>query len=218
MFDQATTSPSQEEYFASWRHEYKASQADRAAHVKEFGLSPVKKFPPNKELTPFSGAAKPVEEGQIRLLDPMLTPASDLPVFVAIVQPWANGWFLFTPFSQFGFPATAGEFITDQKLPLREVLCSWNSRTAPSSLLERSWVDGSLSDGELMAAHMLRDFLETGFWGMTQSEDLPNKLACRIGAPIVDPADPRIGYQQEQTRVLGYILSRAMAELEEEDE
>jgi hypothetical protein len=218
MLKQATTSPSQEEYSARWQDEYEDSQADRAAQVKEFGLSPVKKFPPNKELTPFSGAAKPLEPGQIRLLDPMLTPDSVVPVFIAIVQPWANGWFLFTPFSQFGFPATAGEFITDQKLPLREVLCSWNSRTAPSSLLERSWVDGSLSDGELMAAHMLRDFLETGFWGMTQSEDLPNKLLCRIGAPIVDPADPRIGYQQEQTRVLGYILSRAMAELEEEAE
>ena len=211
MFDQATTSPSQEEYFASWREYFQADQADQAAHAEKFGPIPVTKFLPTEELTPFSGAVKPVEEGQIRLLDPMLTPASDLPVFVAIVQPWANGWFLFTPFSQFGFPATAGEFITDQKLPLREVLCSWNSRTAPSSLLERSWVSGSLSDGELMAAH-------TFFWGMTQGEDLPNKLLCRIGAPIVDPADPRIGYQQEQTRVLGYILSRAMAELEEEDE
>jgi hypothetical protein len=78
-------------------------------------------------------------------------------------------------------------------------------------LLERSWVSGSLSDGELMAAHTL-------FWGMTQGEDLPNKLACRIGAPIVDPADPRIEYQGEQTRTLGYISSRTMAELEEEDE
>ena len=218
MLKQATTSPSQEEYSARWQCEYEDSQEDRAAHDEEFGRFRVTTFPPNKELTPFSGAVKPVEEGQIRLLDSMLTPDSVVPVFIAIVQSWADGWFLFTPFSQFGFPATAGEFITDQKLPLREVLCSWNSRTAPSSLLERSWVDGSLSDGELMAAHMLRDFLETGFWGMTQSEDLPNKLACRIGAPIVDPADPRIGYQQEQTRVLGYILSRAMAELEEEAE
>ena len=211
MLKQATTSPSQEEYFAKWQREYKDFQEDRAAHDEEFGRFPVKTFPPDKELPPYPRSVAAVEPGQIRLLDPLLTPASDLPVYIAIMQPWVDDWFLFTPFSQFGFPATAGEFITDQKLPLREVLCSWNSRTAPSSLLERSGVSGSLSDGELMAAHTL-------FWGMTQSEDLPNKLACRIGAPILDLDDPRIEYQQEQTRVLGYILSRAMAELEEEDE
>jgi len=211
MLKQATTSPSQEEYSARWRREYKASQEDRVAHAEEFGPIPVKKFSPTEELPPYPRSVDAVEPGQIRLLDPLLTPASDLPVYIAIMQPWVDDWFLFTPFSQFGFPATAGEFITDQKLPLREVLCSWNSRTAPSSLLERSGVSGSLSDGELMAAHTL-------FWWITQGEDLPNKLACRIGAPILDLDDPRIEYQQEQTRVLGYILSRAMAELEEEDE
>ena len=211
MLKQATTSPSQEEYFAKWQREYKDFQEDLAAHYEEFGRFPVKTFPPDKELPPYPHSVAAVEPGQIRLLDPLLTPASDLPVYIAIMQTWVDDWFLFTPFSQFGSPATAGEFITDQKLPLREVLCSWNSRTAPSSLLERSGVSGSLSAGELMAAHTL-------FWWITQGEDLPNKLACRIGAPILDLDDPRIEYQQEQTRVLGYILSRAMAELEEEDE
>jgi hypothetical protein len=211
MFKQATTSPLQEMYLKEWQRQHKDFQEDLAAIFEEFGHFPPKTFPPDEELPPFSHSVSAVESGQIRLLDPLLTPDSDVPVYIAIMQPWVDDWFLFTPFSQFGFPATAGEFITDQKLPLRKVLCSWNSGAAPPSLLERSGVSGSLSEGELLAARTL-------FWGITQSADLPNKLACRIGAPILDLDDPRIEYQGEQTRVLGYIRSRAMAELEEEDE
>ena len=211
MFDQATTSPSQKKYVERWQHEYACVQEEQAENYETGYLPiPVKKFPPNEELPAFGVAQEPVKPGQIRLLDPLLVPDSNGFFYVAIVEPWGD-FFLFTPFSQFGFPATAGEFLTDQKLSFLKVLCPWNSLTASSSLLERSWVSGSLSDEELQATHTL-------FWALTQGEDLPDALACRIGAPILDLDDPRIEYQGEQTRALGYISSRTMAELEELEE
>lgn len=134
--------------------------------------------------------------GDIRLLHPA-SPRSlpNHPLYVLILKRMTNGASLICPFSRFAEPATPGEWITgSQSIPLR-VLCLWNSRVAPSTLLRQSWGSGKLSQSQLMCALELHEHLASG-------SPLTRVTSDSVGPPLGHPADPRWLYEEEESRFL----------------
>jgi len=136
------------------------------------------------------------EVGQIRLLAGWLVPGARRPVYVAVLFAWEGNVLLIAPYGPFPEPATATELLTGRPAGPLRVLSLWNARTIEPALLSEAsrFVDRlapqELQEARIVARHALA------------SEDMTEQLWDRVGCPIVHPDDPRIIYQDEETRMM----------------
>ena len=141
------------------------------------------------------------EVGQIRLLAGWLVPEARRPVYVAVLFAWEGNVFLIAPYGPFPEPATTAELLTGRLAAPLRVLALWNGRTVPPALLaEGSRFVDRLAPEEVQAAR-------TVFRHAFSGEDIPEEVWSRVGCPIVHPRDPRIAYQDEETRLLATLTS-----------
>jgi hypothetical protein len=144
----------------------------------------------------------PVNVGEIRLLAPHLLSPGQRPVYILVISKWENDWKLVTPFSQFPWPATHGELLTQRSEGPWQVLQVWNSRTLPNEVIAESWVADTASESLLDEAWAV-------FKHVTFGAELPDKLASRIGPPVLHPSDPRLDYQRMETALLSGLSNEA---------
>lgn len=108
----------------------------------------------------------------------------DRPLAGLLYKQVDDSWIV-VPVSEFSVPATEQEILIGKR-----VYQLWNSFTAPSAFVERSWVvdDISMSDMKDLNAALLHVMV-----GDPISEDLVN---C-IGLPITSLEDPRLEYERK---------------------
>ena len=141
-------------------------------------------------------AARPTEPvaGQIRLLHPVsAVPSLSRPIYIALLVETGSPTdaFLAAPFSRFAEPAGPGEWRTGiRAMPLR-ILCLWNARLLPRSVVLQSWSAGRLSPAGIRQAMDVDRHLRTG-------APLGSASARRVGPPVVHPLDPRLRYEAEE--------------------
>jgi len=150
--------------------------------------------------------------GQIRLLSGWTVPDARRPVYVAVLLHWEGDVLLLAPFGPFPEPATTTELLTGRQAASFQVLSLWNARSVPPGLLSEAsrYVD-SLSPQELEDARAV-------FRHAMAGEDMAEFLWARVGCPIVHPQDPRIAYQDEETRLLVSLGEATRQWLEEHDD
>ncbi len=152
---------------------------------------------------PVCGGRGRVGVGQIRLLHPAAVPEADRPFYVAVLEARGPGLLLIAPFSRFAQPATEGEWVTGRKAKPLRVLCVWNARAVPVSLLRSGWAAGRLTAAERQAALTLRRCL--------RGEAEPRAaLLRRTGPPIVHPRDPRQSYVAEEGAAMDSLAVEPM--------
>lgn len=144
-----------------------------------------------------------VQTGEIRLLSSAVVPDSKRPYYAAIIKQWDDDVMLIAPYAPFTVPATTGELKTGRKHFSLATLELWNARTVPTVFLRKSWLVDKLTEGETDDAFAVFAHASTG-------NELPEKLADRIGLPIVNPKDPRIEYQRLETELLTPLLEKSL--------
>lgn len=127
--------------------------------------------------------------GHIRLLPAGLVMNSMEPLYVAVIADWEYGLVLAAPFSSYQAPATEGELQTGRTEPALAVLSTWSTFSVSPFLLARSWYC------DQMDSALLEDAWQS-YRHATTGAALPSSLIGRVGAPIVNPLDPRIVYQR----------------------
>lgn len=144
-------------------------------------------------------ADEPVlEVGQVRLLSPEFATTRDRLLYVALLEPAADGGFSVAPYSRFGSPCLPGELLTGREKALR-VLCLWNAVELRFGVVCRSWFVDRLTVKELADALMVRRSLVTG-------TRLSGVLLGRVGPSKWHPADPRNEYETEELRVMSALV------------
>jgi hypothetical protein len=151
-----------------------------------------------------------IAAGQIRLLHPLpASPASDRPIYVAVLRQNTDGTFLIVPFSRFSTPAVPGELKTGLEGIHVRVLCVWNSRTVQASTLAHSWHAGEISDDKMRQALDLHRRIAA----QRGNDGLPGKqnpsLEDEIGPPLLHPLDPRHQYLAEESATFDEALTAA---------
>ncbi len=149
---------------------------------------------------PVSPFNKGVAVGDIRTMDPVLFRVMPWaqPTSVAVIKEWSTDSFLVAPFSPYAEPATKTELLLKRQ-DLEGVLCLWNTRTFSRSIIERSWKSNSLTEQEQ------EDVWEV-FRHATTGVELSDRLLAQVGCPIIHPRDPRLKYQEEQTKLFSQVL------------
>jgi hypothetical protein len=127
--------------------------------------------------------------GHIRLLQAGPDMNSREPLYVAVISDWEDGLVLAAPFSSYQAPATGGELLTGRPEPALAVLSTWSTFSVSPFLLAKSWYCDQV-DNELL------DAAWQTFRHVAAGVPLSDALIGRVGAPIVNPLDPRITYQR----------------------
>jgi hypothetical protein len=153
--------------------------------------------------TGFLYDSKSVRAGQIRLFHPFSKETNERPRYVAVLKENDDGSWLIAPFSRFGEPAVPGEWKTGRKAPVLRILCIWNARLLPGSMLGRSWVVDRMPASKIDHAIAIHRFLAEG-------EELSRPIANRIGPPLVHPLDPRIEYLEEEREWFSTLSKRLL--------
>ena len=90
-------------FFPRWIKQWRLSQVPNAPEAAPSLQSSEPEVAASRDMDglvrPFASA--PAGVGEVRLLAPGLTPSSELPVYVLVLQAWAPGWKLIAPFSRF---------------------------------------------------------------------------------------------------------------------
>lgn len=138
-------------------------------------------------LTPSNPFDTDLEAGQIRLLS-----KTKRITYVVLLKRWERDSFVVMPFSNFKFPATEEEFLTefDGGLFMR-VLQAWNTRTLQDQTLENSWLVGHLPQNDMDDAWKM---WEASLSGKNMEDD----VLMRTGLPIYHSNDPRLEYKQQE--------------------
>ncbi len=138
------------------------------------------------------------EVGQIRLLDGWLVPTARRPVFVAVLYRWDGDVLVIAPFGPFPEPATTTELLSARPNDVLRVISLWNVRTiTPGLLSQASCHIGELTNEELTESRAV-------FRHAIAGEGMPAELWDRVGCPIIHPEDPRIAYQDEESRMMAF--------------
>lgn len=179
------------EFAAAWLKEWNIKEAleeDAAKGDDPFaGMPPIPSLPAPR---PTSQEPEP-KAGQIRLLHPDLCDVECL-VYVALVDDWEGGMLLTAPFSHFSVPAVEGELLTGRKANSLRVLELWSAVSASKFVLSHSWLVDEMSRQEMLDAKAV-------FKGVMTGAPLSKELEDRTAAPIYNPLDPRLHYQDEET-------------------
>ena len=187
-------------YLAAWLHEWNLAESLRDLDPPAY--NPWEGSPAELPSSP-APAGERVAVGQIRLLSRRLLPASERPVYVAVLSEWEDGLQLVAPFSAFLSPATPGELLTARTEAALRVLCLWNARSVPTAFLAAgSWLADDLSLPEIDEAWAV-------FLHVTTGSALLTELITRTGAPTIRADDPRVRYQQEEAALLAPLTEAA---------
>ncbi len=185
-------------HLAKWLAAYELSEAP-SFELEE----PVSKTDKPDIDIPSRAFDKEIARGQIRLFTPEVAPKMDL-IYFAVLKEWDNNEWLIAPFNPFSAPALPGELLLEARQELHlKVLCLWNAHTMSRELVQKSWIEQTLSDEELMAAWSVFKHVAIG-------AKLPEPLEVRVGPHVLRADDPRIEYQREQTARL-YKLTQEEA-------
>jgi hypothetical protein len=168
---------------AAWLWEWEADRRLQRA-AEEDGTTPqVCRYP-----VPLKRGAAPAA-GQIRLLPPSTPATCERPVYVALLdRDGSRGWRV-APFGRFALPALPGELALRRSAVHLRVLCLWNRFLVSESLLRAAWPAGRLGPSERSNVAVVLAALE--------GAPLPDRLARRVGPPLVHPLDPRHAYVEE---------------------
>ncbi|NQU12239.1 hypothetical protein HQ590_15700 [bacterium] len=129
--------------------------------------------------------------GQIRLLAPVTTANPDRPLYVAVLREESAGAWLIAPFGRFAEPAIPAEWQTGRTARPLRILCLWNTRFLPATILTSSWVVDQFTDQELEGALAVLDHHQIAV-------PLPDHLALQIGPRLIHPLDPRHDYLETE--------------------
>ncbi len=178
------------EHYQAWLEEWRLQQAIDEEVAKD-GL-PFSDLPPIDSLpVPPPIAKEPaVEPGQIRILHPDLYDFAGF-LYVAVYGKWGEDEYLVAPYSSFGVPAVEGELLTKRTAFPFRTLVLWNSAVSTEFIISHSRFVDSLSPEEQAEAHEI-------FKAVTTGSRLPQELEDRSAAPIYNPLDPRLEYQEEE--------------------
>ena len=133
-----------------------------------------------------------LEPGQIRVL-----PGTERITYIALIRRWGRGAYLIAPFSNYRFPATESEFLTEYNGGVwQRVLQGWNARIMQNETLQKSWIAGELPPQDLKDAviSIQLNFLST------EEVKIPERLLRKIGLPLswqFQP-DPRLDYIEKE--------------------
>lgn len=139
--------------------------------------------------------------GDIRLLPYDLLADDTQPRYFAVLQEWDEGQVLIAPFSKFSVPAVQGEMETDHQHFSLKNLELWNAIIAPDFSIQKSWLADTLSQSEILCSLAVFRFISSG-------EQLDEKIKQRVGAPIFKDSDPRISYQNKETKMFEPLRER----------
>ena len=192
-------------WLAEWELEGRLEIVDEAT-----GLNPVP-AEVSKTVTarPWRAAANPMEDpfpapGHVRLLTHEQVPDAGILQYVAVLSRWEGGLLVIAPFSGYQHPATRGELLTGRPEPQLAVLSPWCAFSVHPFLLAQSWYIDKLSPALLKSAWKIFRHAATG-------APIPVELEAQVGAPIVNPLDPRIRHQRWLSRRMATLISRTAA-------
>lgn len=175
-----------------WLHEWYLDQQLQEEPVPEAATG---SGVPDVNLRPVDTAAF---VGQIRLMHPQVIVQQARPLYFALLEERPKARYLVAPFSRFSEPATPFELYTEHDSAVLKVLCLWNSRVWPRSLVQQSWIVDELSDSDLDAACAVWRFCR-------YRETPPQETTHRCGPPLIHPEDPRWKYMAEEDKQLSQI-------------
>ena len=151
-------------------------------------------------LSPSNPFDTQLECGQIRLLS-----KTTRITYVVLLKRWERDSFVVMPFSNFKFPATEEEFLTEYDGGLfMRVLQAWNTRTLQDQTLENSWLIGHLPQKDLDDAWKM---WEASLGGKT----VEDTLLMKTGLPIYHSNDPRLAYKQSELENFARIDAEDLA-------
>lgn len=148
------------------------------------------------------GRGAVVELRQIRLMYPDCRATWSRPFYVAILGEPAPGVLLVAPFSRFEYPALPGEWITGREESQLRVLCLWNSFSIKRRRLHASWEVDRLTPAQMETALAILAALE----GRGR---FPSEMIDRVGPTVLNPADPRWDYREEELELVESIMPLA---------
>ncbi len=152
-----------------------------------------------------------IAAGDILLLAPTEELGQPIHFFyVAVLADWPDQQWLVAPFSQYLAPAVRGEWATDLPYPLLKTLCVWNARNVRHAALRCSWKTHALSPRQLADAREVLRYTTLGEQPSAQVWD-------RLGAPIIEPYDERICYQDVESRLFSVTLAQLSARAERDN-
>ena len=137
-----------------------------------------------------SGYDENIAVSQIRILSKQYTNNVDVVPYVAVLEKWDEDMWLIVPFSPYKVPATEGEMLTGSETYGLQVIQAWNGRTVQDSILKKSFLFGELDSKVCNEALML---FRHEFAGV----ELPGNFSAQRGSPILEEADPRRDYIDE---------------------
>lgn len=138
--------------------------------------------------------------GQIRKVASELIPTATGERYIVVVGEWDDGLFLVIPFSRYPVPAVVGELITERTDSKFGTLSVWNAILAPAAVLSKGWDVGTCTTAEINDANAVFRHIASG-------APLLKHLHNRVGAPILTTTDPRISYQDEETKMFAQFRS-----------
>jgi len=180
----------QKERLNKWLHEWSINKQLESEDINEEEIDSDSVFDIKKPSVADFDAA--VEAGQVRLFSYDLLNREQRPRYFLVLGRWGDdNSFMLAPFSYMSEPATTGELDTWREHFSLKVLELWNARIAPEQAIAKSWVVDNFCDSELSDARSTYQHIAYG-------DELPEHLIERIGPPIINPADPRLEYQQQE--------------------
>ena len=130
-----------------------------------------------------------LEPGQIRVL-----PGTKRITYIALIRRWGRGAYLIVPFSNYRFPATEYEFLTEYNGGVwQRVLQGWNARILQNETLQKSWIAGELPPQDR------RDCINLIKIDLRKEVKLPERLLRKTALPLSRQSeDPRREYVAEE--------------------
>jgi hypothetical protein len=141
-----------------------------------------------------------VAVGQILLLHPSVPGAGEHPRYLAILEQDGADTFVAVPYSRFAEPATPGELLTGREAPCLRVVCAWNARSLPASVLAHAWLIDTLTDAERREILCILNAART-------DEPPPPELAERTGLAPRHPLDPRHDYMDAERTAMNLVAA-----------
>lgn len=199
-FKLAEVSDTRKKFLLRWRLERKLDLELREAQAAQEPMNVAEKV-----VTRFGAASKPFDRavcgGDIRLLRMSDTPDPNRFLYVAVLYVRDNFTSVVVPFSPYSVPACKDEWLTGLPGEPLKVLQFWNAQPVATKDLAQSWRTGHLEECQLEQARCLYKHAIDGSWPQ-------GALRERIGLAILNPADERLIYQNEELALFASLRKR----------
>lgn len=199
-FKLSEVSEARKRFLLRWRIERKldlelreSSQTEERALVAERGF------------TRYGRASRPFDRtvcaGDIRLLQAGDMPDENRFLYVTVLYVREGFSSVVVPFSPYSVPACKDEWLTGISSEPLKVLQFWNAQPVATKDLACSWKTGELNEIRLNQARLLYRHAITGTWPQ-------GDLREQVGLAILNPADERLTYQNEELTQLAPLRGR----------